>query len=207
MINAFEQNRDIHQATAEKIYHLKSGSEITPEMRRVAKATNFGIVYGISDYGLAKNIGVTRKEAEKFINAYFEQYPFVKDYMEKTVKFAREKGYVETLSHRRRFLPDIHAKNFNLRHFAERTAMNTPIQGSAADIIKIAMISIQNYFEDKKLKSKMILQVHDELTFEVAPGEEEIVGDIVPKLMDSAIELKVPLKVESHFGQTWFDVH
>ncbi|BDR58516.1 DNA polymerase I [Xylocopilactobacillus apicola] len=207
MIKAFEDDRDIHQATAEKIYHLEPGAEITPDMRRVAKATNFGIVYGISDYGLAKNIGVTRKEAAAFINTYFEEYPLVKVFMDNSVKFAREEGYVETLSHRRRYLPDIHAKNFNLRHFAERTAMNTPIQGSAADIIKIAMVSIQNYLADQNLKSRMILQVHDELTFEVAPGEEEIIGSIVPKLMDSAIKLKVPLKVESHFGETWYDVH
>ncbi|WP_317698322.1 DNA polymerase I [Xylocopilactobacillus apis] len=207
MIKAFEDDRDIHQATAEKIYHLEPGSEITPDMRRVAKATNFGIVYGISDYGLAKNIGVTRKDAAAFIQAYFEQYPMVKTFMDNSVKFAREKGYVETLSLRRRYLPDIHAKNFNLRHFAERTAMNTPIQGSAADIIKIAMISIQNYLNEHQLETKMILQVHDELTFEVAPGEEDSISSIVPKLMDSAFKLKVPLKVESHFGQTWFDVH
>lgn len=207
MIKAFEEDRDIHQATAEKIYHLEPGSEITSDMRRVAKATNFGIVYGISDYGLAKNIGVSRKEAALFIEAYFEQYPKVKVFMENAIKSAREQGYVETLSHRRRYLPDIHAKNFNLRHFAERTAMNTPIQGSAADIIKIAMVSIENYLEDQQMDTKMILQVHDELTFEVAPGEEETIKTLIPKMMDSAFKLKVPLKVESHFGDTWFDVH
>lgn len=207
MIEAFKEDKDIHQATAQKIFKLSPGSEVTPDMRRVAKATNFGIVYGISDYGLSKNIGISRKEAANFINAYFEQYPLVKAYMDEAVKFARENGYVETLSHRRRYLPDIHAKNFNLRHFAERTAMNTPIQGSAADIIKIAMVSIQNYLVDQQLKSKMILQVHDELTFEVAPGEEKIIAEMVPKLMDSAFKLAVPLKVESHFGPTWFDVH
>lgn len=207
MIAAFKEGQDIHQTTAQKIFHLAPGTEITPDMRRVAKATNFGIVYGISDYGLAKNIGISRKEAANFISTYFEQYPLVKKYMDQAVKFARENGYVETLSHRRRYLPDIHAKNFNLRHFAERTAMNTPIQGSAADIIKIAMVSIQNYFSDQHLKSKMILQVHDELTFEVAPGEEQIIAKMVPKLMDSALKLAVPLKVDSHFGPTWFEVH
>ena len=207
MIEAFKKDKDIHQATAQKIFNLSPGSEVTSDMRRVAKATNFGIVYGISDYGLSKNIGISRKEAANFINTYFEQYPLVKAYMNEAVKFARENGYVETLSHRRRYLPDIHAKNFNLRHFAERTAMNTPIQGSAADIIKIAMVSIQNYLVDQQLKSKMILQVHDELTFEVAPGEEKIIAKIVPKLMDSAFKLAVPLKVESHFGSTWFEVH
>ncbi|MGR3741592.1 DNA polymerase I [Companilactobacillus sp. DQM5] len=205
MQKAFKDNYDIHAHTAMNIFDLNSVDEVTPDMRRKAKATNFGIVYGISDYGLAKNIGITRKEASKFIAAYFEQYPGVKKYMDDMIKFAQDNGYVETLMHRRRYLPDIHAKNFSIRSFAERTAMNTPIQGSAADIIKVAMINMQNVLKKNNLKSKMLLQVHDELIFEVPKNEIEILENIVPKTMDSAIRLDVPLKVETSHGKTWYD--
>ena len=162
-------------------------------------------MYGISDYGLSQNIGISRKQAKAFIDGYFDQYPKVHDYMDAMVKKAREDGYVETLFHRRRYLPQIHSRNFNLRKFAERTAMNTPIQGSAADIIKVAMIRMQKALDEAGLQAKMLLQVHDELIFE-AP-EEEIVqlSELVPKVMDSAVHLDVPLKVESHYGPTWFD--
>ena len=163
MQEAFNTGYDIHSHTAMKIFHLDSPDEVTPLMRRHAKAVNFGIVYGISDYGLSKNLGISRKRAKEFIDNYFDQYPQIKDYMDKAVKEAREKGYAETIMHRRRYLPDIHAKNFNVRSFAERTAINSPIQGSAADIIKIAMINMQKKLEELHLKTKMVLQVHDEL--------------------------------------------
>ncbi|GKQ42500.1 DNA polymerase [Companilactobacillus sp. RD055328] len=205
MQQAFKDNYDIHAHTAMNIFGLDSVDDVTPDMRRKAKATNFGIVYGISDYGLAKNIGITRKEASEFIAAYFAQYPGVKNYMDDMIKFAQENGYVETLMHRRRNLPDIHAKNFSVRSFAERTAMNTPIQGSAADIIKVAMINMQKVLEKTGLQTKMLLQVHDELIFEAPKEEIEILEELVPKTMDSAIKLDVPLKVETSHGLTWYD--
>lgn len=205
MQKAFKEDYDIHAHTAMNIFGLSSVDEVTPNMRRQAKATNFGIVYGISDYGLAKNIGITRKEASEFIAAYFKQYPGVKKYMDDMIKFAEENGYVETLMHRRRYLPDINAKSFNVRSFAERTAMNTPIQGSAADIIKVAMINMQKVLKENNLQAKMLLQVHDELIFEAPKEEIPILEKLVPKTMDSAIRLDVPLKVESAHGKTWYD--
>ncbi len=206
MQEAFKEDRDIHANTAMKIFGLSSADEVTPDMRRQAKATNFGIVYGISDYGLSQNIGITRAEAKRFIEAYFEQYPGVHQFMQDIVKKAREEGYVETLFHRRRYLPDIHAKNFNLRSFAERTAMNTPIQGSAADIIKMAMILMQAELKKAGLQAKMLLQVHDELIFEAPESEIPMLEKLVPSVMDSAVSLAVPLKVESGFGPTWYDI-
>ncbi|MCP8857792.1 DNA polymerase I [Latilactobacillus fuchuensis] len=206
MQEAFKENRDIHANTAMKIFGLTSADQVTPDMRRQAKATNFGIVYGISDYGLSQNIGITRQQAKSFIEAYFEQYPGVQQFMVDIVKKAREEGYVETLFHRRRYLPDIHAKSFNLRSFAERTAMNTPIQGSAADIIKVAMILMQKELTKANLQAKMLLQVHDELIFEAPEAEIPILQKLVPSVMDSAVSLAVPLKVESGFGPTWYDI-
>ncbi|MDR7923868.1 DNA polymerase I [Latilactobacillus sakei subsp. sakei] len=206
MQEAFKEDRDIHANTAMKIFGLNSADQVTPDMRRQAKATNFGIVYGISDYGLSQNIGISRQEAKRFIDAYFEQYPGVQQFMVDIVKKAREEGYVETLFHRRRYLPDIHAKNFNLRSFAERTAMNTPIQGSAADIIKVAMILMQQELKKANLQARMLLQVHDELIFEAPTEEIPILQKLVPSVMDSAVKLAVPLKVESGFGPTWYDI-
>lgn len=205
MQEAFKEDRDIHANTAMKIFGLDSPDQVTPDMRRQAKATNFGIVYGISDFGLAKNIGITRRQAKAFIDGYFEQYPKVHEYMDKMVAQARETGFVETLFHRRRYLDQIHSRNFNLRQFAERTAMNTPIQGSAADIIKVAMIRMQQMLKEQNLQSRMLLQVHDELIFEGPEAEMPILGKLVPKVMDSAVDLDVPLKVESSFGPTWYD--
>lgn len=205
MQKAFADNYDIHAHTAMRIFGLHDISEVTPDMRRQAKATNFGIVYGISDYGLSQNIGISRKRAAEFIGAYFEQYPDVKNYMDKIVQMARTDGYVETIMHRRRYLSDIHSKNYHLRSFAERTAMNTPIQGSAADIIKIAMINMQKKLHDENLQATMLLQVHDELIFEAPKEEIPILEKLVPQVMDSAVQLDVPLKVESAHGQTWFD--
>lgn len=202
---AFNADEDIHAATARRIFNLPEGEDIDPNMRRKAKAVNFGIVYGISDFGLAKNIGVSRNEAKEIIDTYFAEYPGIKQWSENIIDFARENGYVETMAHRRRYLPDMHAKNFNVRSFAERTAMNTPIQGSAADIIKIAMLNVQKALQAEGLKTRMLLQVHDELIFEVPKAELEIIHELVPKVMDSAMALDVPLKVSSHEGATWYD--
>ncbi len=205
MQEAFRTGYDIHAHTAMRIFHLKSTDEVTPLMRRRAKAVNFGIVYGISDYGLSKNLNISRKQAKEFIDNYFEQYPQIKDYMDKAVKVAREKGYAETIMHRRRYLPDIHAKNFNVRSFAERTAINSPIQGSAADIIKIAMINMQQKLDEMHLKTKMVVQVHDELIFGVPKDELETIKKIVPEVMQSAVRLDIPLVADSGYGHNWFD--
>lgn len=204
MQEAFKTGYDIHAHTAMKIFHLDSPDEVTPNMRRHAKAVNFGIVYGISDYGLSKNLGISRKQAKEFIDNYFEQYPKIKDYMDKEINFAREKGYVETIMHRRRYLPDIHAKNFNVRSFAERTAINSPIQGGAADIIKIAMINMQKKLDELNLKSKMLIQVHDELIFDVPADELETIKKVVPEVMQNAVHLDVPLVADSNWGHDWY---
>lgn len=205
MQEAFKSGYDIHAHTAMKIFHLDSPDEVTPLMRRHAKAVNFGIVYGISDYGLSKNLGISRKQAKTFIDNYFEQYPQIKNYMDKAIKEAREKGYAETIMHRRRYLPDIHSKNFNVRSFAERTAINSPIQGSAADIIKIAMINMQKKLDELRLKTKMVLQVHDELIFDVPKAELDTIKKIVPEVMQSAVTLDVPLIADSNWGHNWYD--
>ena len=204
LIQAFKDDMDIHTKTAMEVFHV-TADEVTSDMRRHAKAVNFGIVYGISDYGLSQSLGITRKEAAQFIERYFESYPGVKDYMEDIVKDAKMKGFVETLMHRRRYLPEITSRNFNLRSFAERTAMNTPIQGSAADIIKKAMVDMAHRLKEEGLKTRMLLQVHDELIFEAPPEEIEQLKVIVPDVMENAIELKVPLKVDYAYGPTWYD--
>lgn len=205
MQEAFREGQDIHAATARRIFKMGPDEEVTPNIRRQAKAVNFGIVYGISDFGLSQNIGISRKQAKNFIDTYFEEYPGVKAYTERMVQQAHELGYVETIAHRRRYLPDINSRNFNQRSFAERTAMNTPIQGSAADIIKIAMIHMEAALKEKGLQATMLLQVHDELIFEAPAEEIETLAKLVPSVMDSAIDLEIPLKVESHYGPTWYD--
>ncbi len=205
MQEAFKEDYDIHAHTAMRIFGLNSTDDVTPNMRRQAKATNFGIVYGISDYGLSQNIGITRKQAAAFIESYFEQYPGVKKYMDDIVKYARENGYVETIMHRRRYLPDIHSSNFNIRNFAQRTAMNTPIQGSAADIIKVAMINMQKKLKEENLQANLLLQVHDEMIFEAPKSEIKTLEKLVPSVMDSAVKLDVPLKVETAHGKTWYE--
>ncbi len=202
---AFVDDEDIHASTARRIFRLLPDEEVSPNMRRQAKAVNFGIVYGISDYGLSQNIGISRKQAHDFIETYFEEYPGVKKYMDDIVQTAKDQGYVETISHRRRYLPDINARNFAQRSFAERTAMNTPIQGSAADIIKIAMIHMEDALKEAQLQATMLLQVHDELIFEAPADEIPTLEKLVPKVMDSAVQLEIPLKVESHFGNTWYE--
>lgn len=204
LMEAFREDMDIHTKTASDVFGVPP-EEVTPLMRRHAKAVNFGIVYGISDYGLSQSLGITRKEAAQFIDRYLASFPGVKEYMSDIVREAKEKGYVTTLLHRRRYLPDITSRNFNLRSFAERTAMNTPIQGSAADIIKLAMINMSERLKKEQLQTKLLLQVHDELIFEVPPEEIEILERIVPEEMENAITLDIPLKVDYSFGSTWYD--
>ncbi|PLT32312.1 DNA polymerase I [Bacillus sp. V5-8f] len=204
LIEAFRADMDIHTKTAMDVFHV-SADEVTPNMRRHAKAVNFGIVYGISDYGLSQSLGITRKEAGKFIDQYLKSFPGVQDYMKESIHEAKQKGYSTTLLQRRRYIPEITSRNFNLRSFAERTAMNTPIQGSAADIIKLAMINMSERLEEENLKARLLLQVHDELIFEAPREELEMLMKIVPEEMERAIELKVPLKVDYAYGPTWFD--
>lgn len=201
---AFKDDMDIHTRTAMEVFHV-SEDEVTSDMRRQAKAVNFGIVYGISDYGLSQNLGITRKEAKIFIDRYLESYEGVKQYMKDIVQQAKQDGYVTTLLHRRRYLPEITSRNFNLRSFAERTAMNTPIQGTAADIIKLAMVELDKQIKENNLSSRLLLQVHDELILEVPENELEETQQLVVKVMEQALELAVPLKVDVSYGETWYD--
>jgi len=205
MIEAFKNNVDIHTNTAMRVFGITNPDDVTSEMRRQAKAVNFGIVYGISDYGLSQNLNISRKRAKEFIDRYLEEFQGVKDFMESVVKEAREKDYVETLFHRRRYLPDIHSSNFNLRSFAERTAMNSPIQGSAADILKMAMIELDREMRERKFKANVLLQVHDELIFEVPQEELESLQSLVEEVMENAVSLKVPLRADSNVGDNWFE--
>lgn len=201
---AFIHGQDIHTATARKVFGVEA-EEVTDLMRRQAKAVNFGIVYGISDYGLSQSLNITRKEAKIFIDDYLASFPGVKQYMSDIVKDAKANGYVETLLHRRRYIPDITSRNFNLRGFAERTAMNTPIQGSAADIIKLAMVEFDKQVQHTSYKAKLLLQVHDELIFEVPKSEVEEFSLFVEDIMEHVLDLDVPLKVDSNYGPTWYD--
>ncbi len=204
LIEAFQQDEDIHTKTAMNVFNVNK-DDVTSNMRRHAKAVNFGIVYGISDYGLSQSIDVSRKEAGEFIDRYLESFPGVKNYMEDVVVKAKEEGYVSTMLQRRRYLPEINSRNFNQRGFAERTAMNTPIQGTAADIIKLAMVQMDTRLKEENLKTRMLLQVHDELIFEAPEEEIETLKRIVPEVMESAIKLDVPLKVDYEYGSTWYD--
>lgn len=201
---AFNNHEDIHTSTAMKVYNVPA-EEVTPNMRRNAKAVNFGIVYGISDYGLSQNLNISRPEAKSFIDTYLENYPGVQKYMKDIIVQAREDGYVETLFNRRRYLPDLHAKNFNVRSFAERNAMNTPIQGTAADIIKIAMVKMDQALKDHDLHANLLLQIHDELVFEVPKSELETLEKLVSQIMGEAAQLDVPLEVESSYGASWYE--
>jgi DNA polymerase-1 len=201
---AFLQEMDIHTKTAMDVFGV-SKDQVDANMRRSAKAVNFGIVYGISDYGLSQNLHITRKEAAAFIEQYFNVFQGVRQYMDSIVEQARRDGYVRTLLERRRYLPDINASNFNLRSFAERTAMNTPIQGTAADIIKLAMVRMDEALRERNLQSRMLLQVHDELVFEVPEEEFETMKVLVPQVMETALELDVPLKADVSFGYNWYE--
>ena len=206
MIEAFKNGDDIHAITASQVFGVPL-EEVTKQMRSEAKAVNFGIVYGISDFGLATNIGTSRKKAKAYIETYFEKYPNIKKYMDGEIEKCKEEGFVETLWGRRRYVPEIKSNNFNVRQFGERVAMNAPIQGTAADIIKIAMINVQKELEEKKLKSKLILQVHDELVIEAENSEIEQVKELLIRCMENVMELNVPLKVEAETGSNWYEAH
>ncbi len=206
MIDAFMSGYDIHAATAAKIYKIDI-KDVTSDMRRKAKTANFGIIYGISIFGLAERMNVDRKEAKELIDGYFATYPQVRSYMDKSIEVAREKGYVETIFHRKRYLPDINSHNATVRGYAERNAINAPIQGSAADIIKVAMIHIYQRFSAYNLKAKMILQVHDELNFSVPEQEKELVQQIVIEEMEQAYRMHVPLKADFGWGKNWLEAH
>ena len=202
---AFREGQDIHTSTAMRVFNIDKAEEVTANDRRNAKAVNFGVVYGISDFGLANNLGISRKEAKDYIETYFERFPGIKSYMEETVREAKDKGYVETLFKRRRDLPDINSRNFNIRSFAERTAINSPIQGTAADILKVAMIALDKALTAGSYQARMLLQVHDEIVLEVPQREVEAVTKLVKKTMEEALTLAVPLLVDESLGKNWYE--
>jgi DNA polymerase-1 len=206
MIEAFKQGRDIHATTAASINKVPL-EEVTPEMRSMAKSANFGIIYGISAYGLSQNLNIPRKEAAEFIDNYFKEFPGVKKYMDRVINEARENGYVSTILGRKRYLRDINSRNATMRGFAERNAINAPIQGTAADIIKIAMINIHDWMLEKNVDSKMIMQVHDELVFDVPIKELGIMQTQIEKLMREAVTLAIPLEVGLGYGNNWLEAH
>jgi DNA polymerase-1 len=202
LLASFSQDEDIHATTASEVFGVAL-DEVTPEMRRVAKVVNFGVIYGMSEYGLEQATELSREEAAQFIDSYFQRYPRVKEYIELTKQQAREQGYVQTLMGRRRYIPEINSSNRQVREAAERMAINMPVQGTAADIIKLAMIRLQREIDKRGLKSRMLLQVHDELLFEVPPKEVEETKGLVEEIMPQAVELSVPLKVEVRVGRNW----
>jgi len=206
MLEAFRNGIDIHTTTASKVYNVDL-STVTSEMRRNAKMVNFGIIYGISAFGLSQRLNIPRKEAATIIDNYFNQFPTIKAYMDGSIEFARQHGYVETILGRRRYLRDINSANAVVRGFAERNAINAPIQGSAADMIKVAMINIHDEIMKRNMKSRMILQVHDELVFDVFKEELEILKPIVKEKMVNAIKMKVPIEVEMGAGENWLEAH
>ena len=206
MINVFKEGKDLHAATAATIYK-KTINAVSRDERTKSKRANFGIIYGITVFGLAERLGISREESKKLIDGFFETFPKVRDYMDHAIEEARQKEYVETLFGRRRYLKDINSANATVRGFAERNAINAPIQGTAADIIKVAMVRIFNRFKEENIRSKMILQVHDELNFSVYPDEKEIVEKIVLEEMQNALDLKVPLVADSGFGENWLEAH
>ena len=206
LIDAFNNDLDIHARTAAEIFSITT-DRITPDMRRVAKTVNFGVIYGISPFGLSEALSISREEARKYIEQYFERHPGVKIYIEKCIDEAKNQGYVQTLFGRRRSIPEIRSKNAAVRQQGERLAMNSPVQGTAADIIKISMIQIGRRLKETGLKSRMILQVHDELLFEVRNQELEAIIDIVRKEMEGVIRLCVPLRVDIHYGKNWAEAH
>ena len=206
LIDAFNRNMDIHTATAAKVFNVAE-DEVTKEQRSRAKTANFGIIYGISAFGLSQRLGMTRTDSKNLIEEYFASYPKVKEYMNNMIATAKEKGYVETIYGRKRFLPEINSRNAVVRSFSERNAINAPLQGSAADIIKVAMINIFRRLALEGLSSKMILQVHDELVFDTVPGEEQQIAAIVTQEMENVIKLSIPLVAECGKGVNWLEAH
>ena len=208
MCEAFKEGKDIHTATAAKVYNVDE-AEVTKEMRYKAKSVNFGIIYGQGAFGLADNLGISRTEAKEIIDNYKRQFANIQKYMDDTINFAKENGYVETLMGRKRWLKDINSANFTVRGFAERNAINSPIQGTAADMIKLAMIKVHEKFIKEKFKSKMILQVHDELVFDAVKEEAEIIKPIILDCMRAALPLPngVPVEAEIGEGENWLEAH
>ncbi|MEF9931794.1 MAG: DNA polymerase, partial [Bacteroidales bacterium] len=206
LIEAFNQNKDIHTATAAKVFKIEE-TEVSKEQRSRAKVANFGIIYGISAFGLSQRLGMTRTDSKELIEEYFKNYPGVKEYMNNMIEKAKKEGYVESIYGRKRFLPDINSKNANVRSFSERNAINAPLQGSAADIIKVAMINVYNRLKAENIKSKMVLQVHDELVFDVVPNELNAIKIIVKEEMEKVIKLHVPLIADCGSGNNWLEAH
>ena len=204
-IDAYKQKQDIHRRTASEVFDVPF-EEVPSSLRDKAKAVNFGIVYGISDYGLATQLRIGRKEAQGYIDRFFEEFPAIRDYQTKIIAEAKESGFVITLFQRRRYLPELSSKNYNLRSFGERAALNTPIQGSAADLIKIAMIQLQQEIEKRNLKGRILLQVHDELVCETPREEEELFKVLMKETMEQAIQLSVPIVVEVYSGDNWYEL-
>jgi DNA polymerase-1 len=206
MLKDFRDGVDIHTATAARVFGVQL-TDVSKEQRSKAKMVNFGIIYSISAFGLSQRLGIARKEAAELIENYFQQYPGIKNYMNDTLAFAQANGFVKTIKGRRRYLKDINSKNYTVRGFAEREAINAPVQGSAADMIKIAMIDIHQEFQKLKLKSKMTLQVHDELVFDALKDEVEIIKPIIREKMIAAIKTNVPIEVEIGMGANWLEAH
>jgi DNA polymerase-1 len=204
--DAFAKGLDVHRATASEVFGTAL-DEVSAEQRRAAKAINFGLIYGMSAFGLGRQLGIGRNEAQQYVDTYFERYPGVRRYMEETKQLARDQGYVETVFGRRLYLPEIEARNANVRQYAERTAINAPMQGTAADIIKRAMIRVQRWLNEEQADCRMIMQVHDELVFEVASGEVETSRDRIAEIMTGAAELSVKLEVDAGIGSNWNEAH
>jgi DNA polymerase-1 len=206
LTDAFNKDIDIHTRTASELCNV-SLDKVTPDMRRTAKTVNFGVIYGMSSFGLSEALNIDRRDAEKYIRQYFERHPGVKEYITKTLAGAKEKGYVTTLFGRKRPVPELNSHNKNIQQQGERLAVNSPIQGTAADIIKLAMIHIRKSFHSQKILAKMILQVHDELLFEVSESELQAVLEIVRNNMENAVTLSVPVKVDIGYGKNWAEAH
>ena len=204
MIQAFNNNEDIHKQTASRVFGVPF-DEVTKQQRSDAKAVNFGIVYGISDFGLSEQLGISRKQAKTYIEQYMEKYPKIKEFMEKAKDYAKENGYVETLFNRRRYIPEMNSNNYMIRQFGARVAMNTPIQGTAADIMKIAMVRLYNELKERNLESRILIQIHDELLLEVKIEEKEEVEKLLKESMENAYKLRVPLIVELSEAENWYD--
>ena len=204
MCHAFTSGQDIHTATAAQVFHVDA-KDVTPEMRRSAKAVNFGIVYGISAFSLSQDIGVSVAEAKAYMEAYFATFPGVRQYMTDVVEKAKETGYVETLLHRRRELPELKSSNFNMRAFGERVALNMPVQGTAADVMKLAMVAVWKRLRQEGLQARLVLQVHDELIVECPEAEAELVKRLLTEEMERVTTLAVPLTAEAHCGRNWLE--
>jgi DNA polymerase-1 len=206
LLNAFEKGLDVHRATAAEVFGGEL-EQVSADQRRAAKAINFGLIYGMSAFGLGKQLNIGRNEAQQYVDTYFKRYPGVKRYMDETRLLARDQGYVETVFGRRLYLPDINARNANVRQYAERTAINAPMQGTAADIIKRAMIAVHGWIGEQEGQCKMIMQVHDELVFEVAQAEVERCSEVIAGLMTGAVDLSVKLEVDAGVGINWDQAH